>query len=165
MKKLSLTLAVAVLVFAGSASAASASGHGHSPFEAIWDAIHSLQHQIAHIPAGPPGPPGPAGADGAPGPQGPPGIPGAGGALPARYVRTTDVVIPPQSTFGGITGDYAFCDTGDALLSGGARLTIDDARILASYPFGTGAWYAGASNQINVENTLTVFALCADTNP
>lgn len=162
MKKLPLTLAAAILVFTGSASATSASGN---PFDPIWAAISSLQDQIANIPAGPQGPQGiqgPAGADGAQGPQ---GVPGTGGALPARYVRTTDVVIPPQNIFGGFTGAYATCDAGDALLSGGARLALDDAKIMASYPFGTGDWYASASNQNNIFNTLTVFALCADTNP
>lgn len=50
------------------------------PFQAIWNAIASLQQQIDNIQLipGPQGPPGPTGPIGSKGPQGPSGVTGAG---------------------------------------------------------------------------------------
>ena len=145
----------------GAKPASAAFGPFRSPFDRIWDAIHALQDQIGSGWAGATGATGAAGVPGTTGATGPAGSLGAF----TTYVRTTDVTIPSQVTFGGITGGFATCDSGDKLLSGGAGLNMDGARILASYPFGTGDWYAGAANADPVDKMLTVFALCADITP
>ena len=118
-------------------------------------------------PQGPVGATGPVGPQGETGPVGPQGDPGQAGSFAStpRYVKTTDTRIPPSTEFGGVTTGYTYCDAGDTLISGGAKVNFDDARILGNFPFGIAAWRGDVSNQGPVEKILTVFALCADTTP
>ncbi len=107
------------------------------------------------------------GPTGPPGPIGPQGPAGAGGSFdPSHfYYRYKAVRLPPNNEFGGISGDFADCDAGDTIISGGASANFDGVHILASYPIGSGSWYGAASNQDPVEKTLTVVARCFDSTP
>ena len=119
---------------------------------------------------GPIGPQGLQGAQGLQGIQGPPGPTGSlgGGGIGATYTRFTTTPIPAISSFAGMTEAYATCDTGDTMLSGGFRVLLGGVTLLESFPFnvgGTMRWYAGVINLADVEKTLYVYALCADTTP
>lgn len=112
----------------------------------------SLQEQIDGIELIP-------GPTGVPGPQGEPGV--SFTDLPV-YINQVDVPLPPNNVFGGVTGDFARCNSGDRMLSGGAQLNADGARILANRPQNHFAWYAAASNQDPVGKMLTVYVYCVD---
>lgn len=154
-RTLSVALVVAILAFAGSLRGASASGN---PFDALWAAIHGLEAQIAAIPAGPQGPEGPQG------PKGDTGEPGTGG-FPSTYTRSTITLIPPRSTWGGVTVGYAFCDGGDTALSGGFTVNYFGFDFGHSLPWGNDGWAAGIANQNDVPKELMIVVHCADTNP
>ena len=90
-----------------------------TPFQALWDAIDSLQNQIDDIsstsgPQGEQGEPGPQGEQGEPGPQGEQGEPGTN--TPIQILREVKVVTIPaeSSSFSSVPASIT-CSEGVAI--------------------------------------------------
>jgi len=82
-KKISIAVIVTILLLSGVTAFAGQTPAGN-PFQAIWNAINSLQTQLNNIRLIP-GPPGPKGDKGDVGTQGPQGIPGPQGPAGLPY--------------------------------------------------------------------------------